>query len=137
MKRILPYLIVLNKKYAIITGIDFNSNTLQLFPYPNYNHLYSTQLKAGIKITHSEHWSGTYILLPKLASDYINLSSDDLYLGGAIALKYKKNKNLNYSFGCYGSTEAFGLYISPLIGLYYLSPDSRFEMKLSLPVMVI
>jgi len=125
---------VLNKKYVIITGGNHSSNSLQLFPEPNYNHLYSTLLKAGVKITHSEHWSGTYILLPKLASDYINLNKDDFYLGGAFVWEYKKTKNLNYSYGFYGSTEAFGLFITPIFGIYYLSPDSRLEMKLSLPI---
>lgn len=125
--------IVLNTKYTVITGINFGSNTLQLFPTSNYNHLYSTLLKAGIKINHSEHWSGTYILLPKVASDYINISSEDFYLGGAFVWKYKKNKNLSYSFGFYGSPEAFGLYTTPIIGLYYHSSNSRFEINLNLP----
>lgn len=125
--------IELNEKNAVITGIDFSNNTLQLFPDSNYNNLYLTRLKAGINITHSEHWSGTYLLLPKLSSDYINLSMDDFYIGGVAVLKYKKNKNLSYKFGIYASNEAFGLFISPLIGLYYLSPNSRFEMNLYLP----
>lgn len=125
--------IELDEKYAIITGIDFSNNTLQLFPDSNYNNLYLTRIKAGINITHSEHWSGTYILLPKLSSDYINLSMDDFYIGGVAVLKYKKSKNLSYKFGLYASNEAFGLFISPLIGLYYLSPNSRFEMNLYLP----
>jgi hypothetical protein len=125
--------IELNVKYAIITGIDFSNNTLQLFPDSNYNNLYLTRIKAGINITHSEHWSGTYVLLPKLSSDYINLSMDDFYIGGVAVLKYKKSENLSYKFGFYASNEAFGLFISPLIGLYYLSPNSRFEMNLYLP----
>lgn len=125
--------IQLNEKYAIITGGDFSLNKLQLFPAENYNNLYLTRIKAGINITHSEHWSGTYILLPKLSSDYINLSMDDFYMGGVAVLKYKKSKNLSYKFGLYASDEAFGLFISPIIGLYYLSPNARFEMNLYLP----
>ena len=125
--------IELNEKYAIITGIDFSNNNLQLFPDSNYNNLYLTRIKAGVNITHSEHWSGTYILLPKLSSDYINLSMEDFYIGGVAVLKYKKSNNLSYKFGLYASNEAFGLFISPLIGLYYLSPSTRFEMNLYLP----
>lgn len=124
--------IVLNEKYVVITGANFGYNALQLFPDSNYNHLYSTLIKAGLKINHSEHWSGTYVLLPKLASDYVNLSNEDFYLGGAFLLKYKKNKGLNYSLGFYGSTEAFGLFVTPIMGLYYV--NSRFEIKLSLPI---
>jgi len=125
--------IELNEKYAIITGIDFSNNNLQLFPDANYNNLYLTRLKAGININHSEHWSGTYILLPKLSSDYVNLGMDDFYMGGVVVLKYKKSKNFSYKLGVYASNEAFGLFITPLIGLYYLSPSSRFEMNLYLP----
>ena len=125
--------IELNEKYAIITGVDFSNNTLQLFPDSNYNNLYLTRIKAGINITHSERWSGTYLLLPKISSDYINLSMEDFYIGGVAVLKYKKSKNLSYKFGLYASNEAFGLFVSPLIGLYYLSPSSRFEMNLYLP----
>lgn len=125
--------IQLNEKYAIITGGDFSYNTLQLFPDSDYNNLYLTRLKAGMNIIHSENWSGTYILLPKLSSDYINLSMDDFYMGGVAVLKYKKSKNFSYKFGLYASDEAFGLFISPIIGLYYLSPNARFEMNLYLP----
>ena len=125
--------IKLNEKNAIITGIDFSNDFLQLFPDSNYNNLYLTRIKAGINITHSEHWSGTYIFLPKISSDYINLSLEDLYIGGVAVLKYKKRENLSYKFGLYVGNEAFGLFISPLIGLYYLSPNSRFEMNLYLP----
>ncbi len=125
--------IKLNEKYAIISGLDFSNNTLQLFPDVNDNNLYLTRIKAGINITHSERWSGTYLLLPKISSDYINLSMEDFYIGGVAVLKYKKSKNLSYKFGLYASNEAFGLFISPLIGLYYMSPSSRFEMNLYLP----
>lgn len=125
--------IQLNEKYAVITGGDFSLNQLQLFPDSNFNNLYLTRLKAGLNIVHSKHWSGTYILLPKLSSDYVNLGMDDFYVGGVAVLKYKKSKNLSYKFGLYASDEAFGLFISPIIGLYYLSPNARFEMNLYLP----
>ncbi|SHG50548.1 hypothetical protein SAMN05443549_104263 [Flavobacterium fluvii] len=125
--------IELNDKYAIITGGDFSLNKLQLFPDSGYNNLYLTRIKAGINITHSEHWSGTYILLPKISSDYVNLGMDDFYMGGVAVLKYKKNKNLSYKFGFYASDEAFGLFISPIIGIYYLNPNARFEINLYLP----
>lgn len=125
--------IALNEKFAIISGVDFSINNLQLFPYSNYSDLYLTRLKAGININHSENWIGTYILLPKMSSDYVNLSREDFYMGGVAVMKYKKSNNLTYKFGLYASNEAFGLFISPLIGLYYLSPNARFETNLYLP----
>ncbi|WP_367770865.1 DUF6268 family outer membrane beta-barrel protein [Flavobacterium sp. WC2421] len=125
--------LVLNDKYAVITGADFNKQSLQLFPNTEYNHLYTTRLKLGMKVKYSEHWSTTYVFLPKLASDYTNIDKNDFYLGGAVVFKYKKSNTLNYRFGLYSSTEAFGLYFSPLIGIYYKSPNSLFELNVSFP----
>ncbi|HLF51143.1 DUF6268 family outer membrane beta-barrel protein [Flavobacterium sp.] len=128
---ILP--IVLNEKYTAITWVNFSSYSLQLFPDSNNNHLYSTNLRAGLKINHSEHWSGIYLFMPKVASDYINLSSEDIYLGGTALLKYKRNERFSYSLGLYGSSEAYGISMTPIIGFYYHSPDKRFEMNFLLP----
>ncbi|RTY90955.1 DUF6268 family outer membrane beta-barrel protein [Flavobacterium sp. GT3R68] len=128
---ILP--IVLNKKYTAITWVNFSSYNLQLFPDSNNNHLYSTNLRVGLRINHSKHWSGIYLFMPKVASDYIHLSSEDIYLGGTALLKYKRNKNFGYSIGLYGSSEAYGISMTPIIGLYYHSPNERFEMNFLLP----
>jgi hypothetical protein len=128
---ILP--VVLNKKYTAVAGINFIGYNLQLFPDSNNTSLYSTALRAGLRINHSEHWSGLYILIPKVASDYKNISGEDFYFGGVAALKYRRNENFGYSFGLYGSSEAYGLSMTPIVGLYYHSQDKRFEMNFFLP----
>jgi hypothetical protein len=125
--------VVIDEKYTAITGINFNSYNLQLFPESNNNNLYSTTLRAGLRIAHSQKWSGVYLLLPKIASDYINLSTEDFYLGGVALLKYKRDENFGYSLGLYASTEAFGVTMTPLVGLYYHSPNRRFEMNFFMP----
>ena len=125
--------IVLNEKYTAITGVNFSSYNLQLFPDANNNNLYSTNLRAGLRISHGEHWSEIYLFLPKVASDYINLSNEDIYLGGLALLKYKRDENFGYSFGLYGSTEAYGLSMVPILGLYYHSKNKRFEMNFFMP----
>ena len=126
--------IVLNENHALITGADFSSNKLQLFPEAEYTSLYSTNLKLGMASNWSEKWSTTIVLLPKIASDYKNISSDDFYFGGFALLKLKKNENLKYRFGVYASQEAFGLFTTPILGWYYVSPNKRFEMDMSLPI---
>ncbi len=126
--------IVLNEKHALITGADFSLNKLQLFPEAEYTSLYSTNLKLGMASTWSEKWSTTLVLLPKLASDYKNISGNDIYFGGFALLKLKKSENLKYRFGLYASQEAFGLFTTPIIGWYYLSENKRFEMDMSLPI---
>jgi len=128
---ILP--IVINEKYTAVTGVNFSSYSLQLFPNSNNNHLYSTNLRAGVMVNHSEHWSGIYLFLPKVASDYIDVSSEDVYLGGLALLKYKRNESFGYGVGLYGSTEAYGMSMTPVGTLYYHSPDKRFEMNFFLP----
>jgi hypothetical protein len=73
-------------------------------------------------------------LLPKVASDYQNISKDDFYLGGLAIIKLQKKKNLIYRFGVYSSAEAFGFFTTPIIEWYYLSPNNMFEMNMSLPI---
>ena len=126
--------VVINKNHALITGADFSSNNLQLFPNAEYTSLYSTNLKLGLASTWYEKWSTTIVLLPKIASDYKNISDDDFYFGGFALLKLKKNENLKYRFGIYATQEAFGLFTTPILGWYYLSPNKRFEMDMSLPI---
>jgi len=126
--------IVFNENHALITGADLSRNNLQLFPDAEYTSLYSTNLKLGLASTWTEKWSTTIVLLPKIASDYKNISTDDFYFGGFALLKLKKNENLKYRFGVYASQEAFGLFTTPILGWYYLSPNKRFEMDMSLPI---
>ncbi len=126
--------IVLNEKNAVITGVDFRSNSLQLFPNAENTSLYSTTLKLGLSTNISNTWSSTIVLLPKIASNYKEISEDDFYLGGFALLKYKKNENLKYKIGLYTSNEAFGLFSTPIIGAYYLSSNKRFEIDASLPI---
>lgn len=126
--------VVINKKNAIITGVTLSKNWLQLFPNEDNIQLTSTILKVGLASTLSEKFSTTIVLLPKISSDYKNISSDDFYFGGFALLKYKKTDNLKYRFGFYASQEAFGLFTTPIIGWYYLSPNKKFEMDMSLPI---
>ncbi|WP_214111863.1 DUF6268 family outer membrane beta-barrel protein [Aequorivita echinoideorum] len=126
--------IVLNKSHALITGADFSRNNLQLFPETNFKSLYSTNVKLGLASTWTEKWSTTVVLLPKIASDYHIITSKDFYVGGFALLKLKKKENLIYRFGAYGSQEAFGFFTTPIIGWYYLSPNKKFEMDMSLPI---
>lgn len=142
----LTFPVVLNEKNALITGASFSRNHLELFPpdllalvqegseLSQYHNLYSTTLKLGLATTFNEKWSTTVVLLPKIASDYQNITGDDFYMGGFAVLKLQKKENLLYRFGFYGSTEAFGFFFTPIVGWYYLSPSKKFEMDMSLPI---
>lgn len=125
---------VINDKYTFVTGPIFNRNRFQLFPGSNPITVYSTLLKLGLIINHSEKWTSSLVALPKLASDYKNISSNDLQYGGIAIFSYKKSENLVYKFGAYGSTEAFGFVTTPFFGWYYLGPNKRFSMDVLLPI---
>lgn len=142
----LTFPVVINDKNALITGVVFSKNRLQLYPddnrdiiysgvdQNNYANLFSTTLKLGLASTYNEKWSSTIVLLPKTASDYNKIKSDDFYMGGLALLKLQKKENLIYRFGFYGTTEAFGFFTTPIIGWYYLSENNKFEMDMSLPI---
>jgi len=126
--------VVLNENHAFITGAVYSRNNLQLFPNAASSSLHSTIVKLGLASTYNERWSSTLVFLPKIASDYVNSSGEDFYFGGVGLLKYQKTEHLKYRFGLYASTEAFGVFTTPIIGWYYLSPNSKFEMDVSLPI---
>ena len=85
--------VVLNNHHIFITGIDYSSNHLQLFPEENFNTLYSTTLKLGWTYQFSEHSQSTFIFLPKLASEYKSISINDMYWGAYFISKFKKNEH--------------------------------------------
>jgi len=127
----------INTNNTLITGLNFDYNRLMLFPSAENTNLYSTTLRFGLATKYSEKWSSTIVLLPKVASDYSNISSNDFYLGGFAVFKNTKRKNLFYRYGFYISNEAFGLTFTPIIGCYYLSPNKKFEADISLPIATI
>ena len=49
-------------------------------------------------------------------------------------MKFKKKENLNYRMGLYCNSELFGPLLVPMLGLYYLSPDKKFETTIMMPL---
>ncbi|GAB5556040.1 MAG: hypothetical protein SchgKO_02530 [Schleiferiaceae bacterium] len=134
MDLLLP--VVLNDKYTLLLGgyaegIQAKTDPLQT----GLTSVYSTLLKAGVQIKHSDKWTGTYIFLPKIASDFNGpLGSNDFQFGGFVRLKRKLSERKNYSFGLYANSELFGPFFVPLIGFYYTSPDRKFETNITFPL---
>ena len=128
--------IPINENHAIITGLDFNQSNLEVSAASGNVNLYSTTLQLGWSGTINEKWSATVVMLPKIASDYEQIDGDDFYFGGFGILKLKKRENFFYKFGAYASSEAFGVFAVPIVGLYYLSPNEKFEANVSFPIAV-
>ncbi len=126
--------IKLNDNNAIITGFMLEQIKVKLHPLANAQTISTVNLKVGFNKTHSEKLSGTYMLLPKLSSDFKSLSDKDFQLGALVLMKYKKNESLKYNFGIYYNQELFGPFFVPLFGLYYKSPNKKFETNITLPI---
>jgi Domain of unknown function (DUF6268) len=127
--------ILLNPSDAFLTGLIYERTQTKLFESEPEETFSILGIRAGLSKKHSDKWSGTYILIPKFASDFEGITSKDFQLGAIVLLKYNKRENLNYKLGAYYNSEFFGPIFVPLFGLYYLSSDKKFETNLTLPFM--
>lgn len=130
----LMYPIIWNNKTTLLTGLSANTAKLKLDFKVSSRSLYSIGLKLGLKKVYSEKWSGTYMLLPKIASEFNSFSKEDFQLGLFTLFTFTKKENLKYKVGFYANTEKFGPMIVPLVGLYYLNPNNKFEANATLPI---
>jgi len=129
--------IVLNPKTALITGITAGSIQVGLYPstMPRTT-LYALSLRLGWNTTYSEQWAGTYLLIPKVASDFSSGFSRGKQIGAIGILTNTKTSRLKYMYGLYANTEEFGLLVVPIFGVYYKSENSLFEANVLLPIKV-
>ncbi len=126
--------IKLNDDNAILTGFYLEQIKTKLYPIANYTTISTANLKIGFNRNHSEKWNGTYMLLPKISSDFKNLSGKDFQLGGLLLMKYKKSETFKYHIGVYANNDLHGPLITPLLGFYYKSPNDKLEANFTLPI---
>jgi hypothetical protein len=130
----LTFPVVLSEKTIILTGLSADRSRLKLDPdFTDHTALNKVRLQIGLNQVHSEKWTGTYVLLPSIASDFESISKEDFQIGLLSLFTYKKTENLKYKIGFYANTEKYGPLFVPLFGLYYLSPNHKFESTLLLP----
>lgn len=130
----LTFPIVLNDKIIILTGLSADRSRLKLDPdFTDHTALNKVRLQLGLNQVYSEKWTGTYVLLPSVASDFETISKEDFQIGLLTLLTYTKKANLKYKIGFYTNAEKYGPLFVPLLGLYYLSPNQKFESTLLLP----
>jgi len=117
---------------ALITGVVYDRVDTRLWEYTDNMPVSSFILKLGMNIKHSDKWSTTALLLPKLASSFEKkVSSRDFQIGGLALAKMKKNENLTYKFGAYLNGDRFGPFLVPLFGFYY--KKDKLEMDVIVP----
>ena len=126
--------IKLNDNTSLLSGIIYENIQTKLFEDGNIITLNSYTLKLGLNKVFNEKWSGTAVLLPKLSSDFVSVGNKDFQMGGIALIKFKKSSNINYKFGLYYNTELFGPFFVPMVGMYYLSPNKKFETNIMLPL---
>lgn len=126
--------LVLKNDNVFITGIAAEQINLKLHPLTKSYNLSSVALKLGYQTNHSEKVNGTYMLLPKLASDFKKIGGKDFQLGGLALYKIKKSELFKYHAGLYYNGELFGPFVVPLLGFYYKSENKKFETNFTLPI---
>ncbi|MAZ38155.1 MAG: hypothetical protein CL842_11950 [Crocinitomicaceae bacterium] len=129
--------IKLNEKFVIITGYSFDQ--LEVLPFPQYQtgaewHYRMHSLKAGLSWQHNDTWSGQYLLIPKTTGRLDIINNKNSQLAALALIKQKKKENLFLRYGAYYNSEIFGPFFVPLLGIWYRSPNKKFEMNWTLPV---
>jgi hypothetical protein len=130
----LNFPIPINEKTILLTGFFGNRTTLSLDANAPKTTLNQLRLNIGLNKTFNEKWSATFMLLPKIVSDEVSFSNDNIQLGFISLFTKKKRDDLKYKFGLYLNSEEFGLMVVPILGLYYRSPNQKFESNLNLPI---
>jgi len=130
----LTFPIVMNEKTALLTGFYGNKTSLKLDANSPVTDLNVLSLNLGVNQVFNTKWSGTFMLIPRIASDKIGFDAKDLQLGALALFTNTKRKSLKYKYGIYANTENYGLILVPIIGLYYLSESEKFEVNLNLPI---
>lgn len=124
----------LSKKTVMITGFTFENTTLRVSPFLTHDNLTMTRLNLGVKVYHSRKWTGTYLILPKLAGNYEEIGGNDFQIGVIALLEQRLKNRFRMKYGIYTSTEEFGQIITPLVGVYYRTPNNKFYIDAAFPI---
>ncbi len=123
-----------NSKLVIVSGLYSEYTKLRLYSQSSeQTQIYSVAPVVGVNFKWNEKWKGTFVFLPKLASDFIKIGRSDFQFGGNVLLEKMANK-VKYKFGLYYNAEKSGSLFVPLLGFYYLSKNSKLEVDVVAPV---
>ncbi|WP_299241912.1 DUF6268 family outer membrane beta-barrel protein [uncultured Aquimarina sp.] len=125
---------ILNDNLVLLAGVTLENTNLNLFASTADENLTMARINAGLKVKHSEKWSGTYVVLPKLASNFESVESRDFQIGAIALLDFQYNEKVRAKFGLYSSSENFGTIITPLLGFFYRSQNKKFHLDAVLPI---
>jgi hypothetical protein len=129
---LLPFPI--SSKTSIVGGFTYENTRLALNFVGDRTNLSMARLNVGIKQDLGNKWNVTAVALPKLATDFDNVGSDDFQMGGIALFEKRYNSKKSLKFGGYVSSENFGTTITPLIGAWYKSSNKKFTVDAVLPI---
>lgn len=128
------YPIRANKSLVFITGLTFENTNINLLDGNERENLLMARLNLGIKHKHSKKLTGTYLILPKIASNFKQIGLRDLQFGGLALLAYQVSDLCKIKLGLYVSSENHGSTVTPLLGLWYRSRNRKFFINAVLPI---
>lgn len=124
-----------NDHVTVLTGLMYEVIRTRLYRDSDASTLHGAGVKLGVNFTSGEHrWMGTFMLLPRLNTDFHNVDRRSLQIGGLIVFRKTINPYANYKIGLYMNSEFFGTWIVPMIGFYYQRPGRPWEVSVFLPV---
>ncbi len=126
--------IKLGTKTVLLTGATYENFQTKLFASGNVKNVGSVAVKLGLVYNLNSRLSLTALALPKYAGNYGATTNINFQMGGITIFKFSKSKNFNFRYGLYYNSERFGPFFVPLLGCYYLSKNSRFELNAMLPI---
>ncbi len=124
----------LTRDIVMITGFTAENTGLELGSGLKYQNLTMARLNLGVKWSHNGKWTGTYLLLPKLASSFDAEGGDNFQFGAIALMEYRFKNRKRGKFGLYSSSENFGTIITPLVGGYYRTKNNKFYIDAALPI---
>jgi hypothetical protein len=129
--------VVLGEKSTLLTGFFGNGTQLVLDPQlPEATALFVLGLNLGLHQRYGEVWNATYMIVPKIATDFHQGFKSGAQLGMLAMVAKTRSPRLKHTLGLFVNSEAYGPLIVPLLGLYYRGQDDRFEANLLLPIRV-
>lgn len=125
----------INEDLVLLAGFTFENTTLNLLNGVAKNeNLMMLRLNLGVKHQHTEKWGGTYVVLPKIATNFKRVGLSDFQIGGLALIDYKISDYWKFKFGVYLSSENHGSTITPLLGLWHRSKNGKFYINATLPI---
>ena len=123
-----------SSKSTIIGGFTYENTRLGLNFVGDRTNLVMARLNLGLKQELGKGWTGTFVLLPKLASDFRESAGEDFQIGGLTLFEKRYSARKGIKAGMYLSSEEFGTIITPLVGFWYKSKNGKFKVNAILPI---